>query len=493
MGSVANNFKRSRWPMACLAFTFGWICTVLSAHAQYLRIVNYNIEADVNGNTTPNSGLYTVLEAIGEQNLNGVLQPIDILALEETTSNAVTVAPIVTALNSYYGTGTYLASPYQGTQNGSASTGNGPNALIYNTKTVQLVSQGGVAGTPNAAGVNRQVVRYQFQAVGAATATYFYVYVSHMKSSSSGSSSTDQSDRNAEAKLIRADSATLPAGTSTFYVGDLNMDGSSEAAYQTLTATGTGQGVDALNIPQNNSETWDSATYQGILTETAIALKYRDDIQFMTADVYGGTASAALRYVPGSMRAFGNNGTTTFDKSVNQTSNTALNNLVGSITASSALSALTTGSDHLPEVADYVVSTPYNTWQLQHFTTADLANPAISGDLADPRRRRNPQPSGIRAQLGPQGGELDGLTHGGANGGRRQSISDAHLYARDRGDGNYLSAAGFRGPEHLEWRNRLHRGRQQHEQSGWHDANGLGPGCRGDDRGRQALHALVRE
>ena len=58
--------------------------------------------------------------------------------------------------------------------------------------------------------------------------------------------------------------------------------------------------------------------------------------------------------------------------------------MVGPITASSALQALTTGSDHLPEVADYVVPTPYTNWQLAHFTAAELANAAISGDLADP-------------------------------------------------------------------------------------------------------------
>jgi len=36
-----------------------------------------------------------VLEGIGEELLNGNAQPLDILALQETTSNPVTVAPIV--------------------------------------------------------------------------------------------------------------------------------------------------------------------------------------------------------------------------------------------------------------------------------------------------------------------------------------------------------------------------------------------------------------
>ena len=397
---------RRWWVHAFLVFVSA---SPLVAHAQYLRIVNYNVEADVNNVTTPRDGLFTVLEAIGEQNLNGVLQAVDILALQETTSNATTVVPVVTALNGYYGAGTYAASDYQGTQSGSAMVGNGPNALVYNTKTVQLVASGGVGGTPNqTAGIFRQVVRYQFHAVGAAAAASFYVYVSHMKSSTSGTTAAVQADRNAEAQAIRADVASLPAGTSAIYVGDFNMDGSGEPAYQTLTASGAGKSIDALNFPQNNAETWNAA-YLRRLTESSTALKYRDDIQFMTADIYNGTLAAAVRYVPGSCRAFGNNGTSPYGKSVNTSANTSLNNLVGPITAAQALTALTTGSDHLPEVADYVVATPYNTWQLQHFTAAELGNAAIRGDLADPDGDGIPNLLEYALDLDPKAAETTGL------------------------------------------------------------------------------------
>ncbi len=372
----------------CSAFVvFALLAGVpLAARAQYLRIVTYNIAADVDGYTAPRDGLYTVLEAIGEQSVNGVGQPLDILALQETTSNSATVAPIVTALNGVYGAGTYAASTYQGTQSGGAAVGNGPNALVYNTKTVRLLLDDGVAGTPNrSSGVYRQATRYKLQAIGAAAATNFYLYVSHMKSSGGDTDDTpDQADRYAEAQLIRADVRTLPTGTSAIYVGDFNMDGSAEAAYQSLTATGAGQGIDPLNFPQDNTQAWNSATYKKILTESSKAIKYRDDIQFITPDIYNGTAAAALRYVAGSLRAFGNNGTTAFGATVNKTTNTALNNLVGRVTPAQALAALPTASDHLPVVADYVVATPYNTWQLQHFTPAELGTPAVSGDLADP-------------------------------------------------------------------------------------------------------------
>ena len=96
-----------------------------------------------------------MLEGIGEEQVQGNARPIDILGLEETTSNSTTVAPIVTNLNSYYnGAAVYAQSPYQATQNGSNTDGNGPNALVYNTSTLNLLASVGV-GTPAGIGQRR--------------------------------------------------------------------------------------------------------------------------------------------------------------------------------------------------------------------------------------------------------------------------------------------------------------------------------------------------
>jgi len=343
-----------------LALTFLAFAGASSLRAETLRVVSYNIEADVNGNTRALPGLTTVLEAIGEQKVGNVIQPFDILGLEETTSNTTTVQPIVNSLNSYYGANTYAMTSYQATQNGGADTGNGPNSLIYNQTTLQLVASKGV-GTPQGStnGEYRQVVRYQFRPVGGTATNDFYVYVSHMKSSASGTPAADQSARNKEAQIIRADAATLPTGASILYTGDFNMDGSFEAAYQTLTASGTGQAIDPLNFPlQDNNEVWNASSFKGILTEASTGLSYRDDIQFMSLNVYQDTSATGLQYLSGSYRAFGNDGTTAFGASVNLGSNTALNNLFGSITAAQTLSALTTASDHLPIVADFLITVP---------------------------------------------------------------------------------------------------------------------------------------
>src|ERR1700722_15262402 len=149
-----------------------------------LRIVAYNIEDDINGNTTPLPGLYQVLEGIGEEKVQGNDRLIDILGLEETTSNA-DVQPIVTDLNTYYGgADVYAESTYQGTQDGGNTDGNGPNAMVYNTTTLKLLASVGIV-TPEGAtnGVYRQPVRYEFQPVGdTGTTGDFYVYVAHTKS-----------------------------------------------------------------------------------------------------------------------------------------------------------------------------------------------------------------------------------------------------------------------------------------------------------------------
>jgi endonuclease/exonuclease/phosphatase family metal-dependent hydrolase len=352
------------------------ICFAESARAQssQLRVASYNIEADVSGVTTPRDGLYQVLEGIGEENIGGDVQPLDILALQETTSNSTTVAPIVSNLNSFYGgTAVYAQSPVQGGQHGSANVGNGPNALVYNTTTLQLLNSVGV-GTPGgiANGEYRQVMRYEFEPVGGTAASIFYVYVTHSKSSVDDTGAAlfaDENSRSEEAAIIRADEGALATAGNpnprVLYMGDFNLSGSalvsnsgqSVSAYQTITAPGQGHAVDPFNTgPQNNNETWDdNAAFKSLFSETAKNLQYRDDLQLMTENVFDGTQALGLEYIPGTEHVFGNNGSVGVNGNASSASNTALNDLEPNppISAATLLADLTTASDHLPVVADY--------------------------------------------------------------------------------------------------------------------------------------------
>src|ERR1700733_10254325 len=206
-------------------FVAGSFTLPVSAQTRTIRVVCYNIEDDINGAVSPRPGLIAppsnpsavqlggVLEGIGEEiSGNDPAQPLDILALEETTSSTFTIAPIVSGLNSFYNVSNmYAMSPYQATEEGGVvDDGNGPNAMVYNTFTVQLLASVPVdpPGGPGNLGTNygeyREVVRYEFAPAGVtpAPSNEFYIYVSHYKS---GTTSPDVTDRNGEAQIIRND------------------------------------------------------------------------------------------------------------------------------------------------------------------------------------------------------------------------------------------------------------------------------------------------
>lgn len=75
----------------------------------------------------------------------------------------------------------------------------------------------------------------------------------------------------------------------------------------------------------------------------------------MTQNVLNDTG--AIDYVTGSLQGFGNNGTTASGGNVDNGSNTDLAYMTNP-SQSQVLSALTTASDHLPNVADYTFVVP---------------------------------------------------------------------------------------------------------------------------------------
>jgi len=369
------------------------------AQTRTLRIVAYNIEADIgvtNKQSTftnimtsaaagaPLPGLIApptnstavqaggVLEGIGEEVVNGdAARPLDILALEETTSNPLTVTPIVNGLNAFYSFNgvavVYTNSSYQATESGGdTGDGNGPNAIVYNTSTVQLLASvpvdpsGGTSKLGSSSGEYREVMRYEFAPAGitATTTNEFYIYVSHYKSGGS----SDATPRGEEAQIVRADSATLPATARILYVGDFNTGTTSEAMYKTLIGTGINQAVDPLNPSGNTTLDFDdssSSPYAYAQTDSSIYLEYRDDYEMMTTNVFYDYGNG-LKLVPETYHPFGNNGTTAYKGTANASSNTSLTNLVtgAPISAAQLLIDLTGGSDHLPIYADYTIPMP---------------------------------------------------------------------------------------------------------------------------------------
>jgi len=204
-----------------------------------------------------------------------------------------------------------------------------------------------------------------------------------------------------EATIIRSNEyLNLPANARVIYTGDFNVDDNSgEPGYQTLcsngvpgianSATGQGQAVDPLNIlwgPYTSASTtinWSSSnanpTIMFMLSEESYELRYRDDFQVMTSNVYYDVAGG-LQYVQGSYHVFGNNAMTPWGIGVTNVSNTALNDLDPTLTNLYKLSAgqtytnLIHATDHLPTVADYTI--PISTALAANFTNNPASGPA---------------------------------------------------------------------------------------------------------------------
>jgi endonuclease/exonuclease/phosphatase family metal-dependent hydrolase len=367
---LLQKMRGAIWSMALIALV---PLGAMAQSTQTIRIVTYNTQGDVSSPTPSGVLPYitTVLEGIGEEDYVGdsIQQLPDIIALQETTSNSTTVAPIVSNLNTYYGSSIYNYSTYQGTEEGGdTSDGNGPNALIYNQNTINLIASVGI-GTPEGStnGEYRQVVRYEFQPkVDTGTSTgIFYVYDSHAKSLSDGNTGPDQTAQQEEATLMRTDEATLPTNSSVLYVGDFNVNASTDPSMVEMTSSGQGKAYDPLN-PTNASENWatqsswpSSTAYDNLLTENTTYLDYRDDFQFVTSNVLNDSAGA-LDYVANSEHVFGNNGSTPYDKNVTNSANTAFADINGSNpSVSNIIAAMnkSMGSDHYPVVADFTIST----------------------------------------------------------------------------------------------------------------------------------------
>jgi hypothetical protein len=357
------------------------------AFGQTLRIVSWNTANDVSGTggdthpPTVGGPADSVFRAIGALSVTGAApaRPIDVLALQESAINTgsgvnPTAQAYANILNSIYPGGNYVAATLNAATDG-ASTGNGPNTLVYRSSTVTLLSQAGI-GTVSSSGAARQVARYQFQPVGAASTAAFYLYDDHFKS---GTTSSDNTRRGAEATIITNDVNSLPARTPIVFVGDYNpTNQTADLGYSgVVTGSATNHGVDPLN-PNNVSQTWDNtvryetespATTSAFTGQSTGGMHFRDDLILNSPAMLSGNPIA---YVTGSFVQFGN--TATFDAAGNQI-NPATHTNGGAITSSNAatfaaelsgqyttvaaatvLSNLAAAADHLPGVADYSIS-----------------------------------------------------------------------------------------------------------------------------------------
>jgi hypothetical protein len=365
-----------------MAVALGIGICVSGAWGKTLRIVSYNIDCEdrsSDGNITNSThSLPTVVQAIGLHHLGTNAQPMDVMSCEEL--NSTTLSNFVVQLNSTnFGAGTYT---YDKTTD--QNTGGGPDGLIYNTNTVQVVSARALLtgqtvllqsnGTYTGAhspgggvnGVTRAPMVYQLRPLGYGSTNDFYLYVSHARSTSDDSVGDA---RYAEAQAVRSDAKyKLPAGAHILYGGDWNLfNGSGENAYKCLTGQTTSDGInwsDTSAIWANTNQTqgydpmsktkppttatWanvagDNATY--LYGDSTASLTSRIDIQLPNALMFavynsqGGvqlapdtsdpfdTLNFPSAQYPYAFETFGNNGSTPRNSSSTSPSNHSLDDL----------------------------------------------------------------------------------------------------------------------------------------------------------------------
>jgi len=354
-----------------------------------LRVVTYNTANGDLLERSPRAGIGGtdgILKAIGDEVVNNISRPIDVLVLQEQYTSATTTQEIVDLLNTVYGAGTYNRDNVDG-----ATLGAGRPGLIYNTQTVDLdelatISFGQVGGSAQA----RATLRYKLRPVGYETSDSsadITIYVNHYKASNSQS---DIDRRAAEAEEVRANADALGSGAHIIFAGDYNIKGSFEepvpgqfqdSNYSILLADGgDGQAFDPIDpngtwitTPvtwNNNSQLKHTHTQAPALNPPdpliGGGMDDRFDFQLVSGEMLDGEG---LDYISGSYHAFGNNNT-------HACCNSSITSSAIPSPSLDILTKLTEVSDHLPVVADYRLPAKMGA------QVAPLADPMIAGASA---------------------------------------------------------------------------------------------------------------
>ena len=316
---------RHRAMFPVIASSLAILCSAQSSSAEFLRIAAYNTFNNPD-NVTEDAHFSTIFDAIGQENVNGLVKRLDLLAVSETDSgSSLRLADI---LNDLHGVSSYNVVT-------SSSNGFDRTAIVYDSSSVSLLDSAEVSGN-----LTQRILRAHLRPVGTSGMADFYLYAVHLKS---GPTDSDIAQRAVEAAVIRADGDALGSDANIIYAGDFNLGASSEAAWDNMLANGNGRSRDVADAPgewrDNNDfrhlHTWDSVD----------GMNLRLDLQLASDELFDGDG---LDYVDGSFRVFGNNGTHTLGAAID----------TGSGATPSVLASLIAASDHLPVVADYVVPEP---------------------------------------------------------------------------------------------------------------------------------------
>lgn len=302
--------------------------------------------------TTYNLLNYTTADLSRDQYFRTILRHAtpDILIVQEMTSQS--------ALNNLYDNVIRVVFPGQFSQATFLDGPDSDNALFFRAAKLDFISN-----TPI-----RTALRdiNEFTLFHRASAETLRVYSVHLKASSGAA---NEAQRAAEVDSLRNVTNTFPAGKYFIVVGDFNIYGSAEAAYQKLLQDNPADDGN-FHDPITITGTWNNAANAIYHTQSPRIRSFGggatgglddrfDMILHSTAMTSG--SSGRVRYIESSMTSIGNDG---------NHYNDSINRLPNSAVPDSVANALHYASDHLPVSARFVFTVTPVPIQLASFTAS---------------------------------------------------------------------------------------------------------------------------
>lgn len=318
---------------ASLLLTIG-ICLTLNsarvalAQGQTVRIANYNM-LDKPTSGAQSADLRTIIDAIGEFEIDGHQESIDVFLFQEGPLSTSSYPFVENDFETVFG-GDYEV------RFASQDSSGDRTGVVYNASRLTLISWQSV----NNMGFTHPPTLATFQPNDSSDlADRFSVISVHLKAGSSGS---DFTRRTNEANSIGDVIDSLGTGANVVVAGDFNMQGSTENAWAAFVGGGLQDTLNApfgLRIADWNEEVAYHPFHSQETTGGFGGMDDRFDFQLVTDSCLDDTG---FEYIPGSVSVLGNNGTHT------------LNGGLMSGTGAAAIQNVLVGySDHLPVFADF--------------------------------------------------------------------------------------------------------------------------------------------
>lgn len=267
----------------------------------------------------------------------------DILVVEEIISQNAVYNMVSNVMN-YYSAGLYSAGTFI----------NGPdtdNAVFFkSSKFIFLYNQ---AISTSLRTINLFVLKH------ISSGDTIRLFAVHLKA---GSTNSDTAQRHSEVKILRSVTNAYSPGTEFAVLGDFNIYRSTEPAYQKLIQIQAGN-EGHFTDPLTMNGLWNQSTFAQYHTQSTRTRNLNDsgatgglDDRFdMMLNSKGLTEDGKIKFIPGSLKAVGNDGYH-YNDSINKRPNTSV--------PDSIADALYFGSDHLPVISLYKFDNYYNTLNL---------------------------------------------------------------------------------------------------------------------------------